>query len=199
MGPGSQGGLSRLASPGCGHMYIFKSRAHLVQVWPRRRGGRSWGLVWHRWWAASQQEEMRGVRWETVWRAVGEPNAVCLHLFLESEPFKQSRNEDAWFSMAKRCHTGLTFSLIITPYHTPCAQSSYFTLKTADLNLHCASELPGKLTKMCIAESWSFWFRRSGQAPRISLLTCSQMMLMKLVPTSTPTSLASFLLPFSFF
>lgn len=140
---------------------------------------------------------MRGVRWETVWRAVVEPNAVCLRLFLESEPFKQSRNEDIWFSMAQRCHTCLTFSLIITPYHTPCVQSSYLTLKTVDLNLYCASELPGKLTKICISESWRFWLSRSGWGPRISLLTHSQVMLMKLVPTSTFPSLASFLLPFN--
>lgn len=62
----------------------------LVLVWPRRRGGRSWEPAWHRWWAASQREERQGVRWETVWRAVVEPNAVCLHLSLESEPV-QSR------------------------------------------------------------------------------------------------------------
>lgn len=62
----------------------------LVLVWPRHRGGRSWGLGWHRWWAASQQEEMQGVRWETVWPAVVGPDAVCLHLSLESEPV-QSR------------------------------------------------------------------------------------------------------------
>lgn len=124
-------GVHLLQLPQVAGTWIFglkACRAHLVQVWPRRRGGRSWGLVWHRWWAASQREEMPGVRWETVWRAVVEPNAVCLRLFLESEPFKQSRNEDSWLSMAQRCHNGLDFSLVITPYHTPRAQSSYFTI-----------------------------------------------------------------------
>lgn len=62
----------------------------LVLVWPRHRGGHSWALGWHHWWAASRREEMPGVRWGIVWRAVVEPNVACHRLSLESEPV-QSR------------------------------------------------------------------------------------------------------------